>query len=219
MAGDLHARQRERPGIDIAEPLSRQHEVKGQYRLQIATDGYIEFLRLGGRLPLAHLSQYLVLGLLRRGLPILTGLSATYLYRTAREYGPEDVVDDIRGYPSGHFVVIADYDRARRRVCVVDPYEPNPYGSAHDYWLSIDRVVAAVLLGIVTHDANLLVIYPRSDPLPATLMSILFVVDQASEITEEYQGTAIVGARSYSTDPAYDERLTAKVVNLCDRKR
>jgi len=80
--------------------------------------------------------------------------------QTAREYGPEDIVDDIRGEPSGHFVVIAGYDRLRRHVLVVDPYQPNPYGAALEYWLSIDRVVAAILLGIVTHDANLLVVYP-----------------------------------------------------------
>jgi len=152
------------PGVDVAERLVRQRDVKDDYRLRIATEGYLEFLRLGGRLRFAHLSQYLVLGLLRRRLPILTGLSATYLYQTAREYGPEDAADDIRGHPSGHFVVIAGYDRLRRHVLVVDPYQPNPYGAALEYWLSIDRVVAAILLGIVTHDANLLVIYPPKLP-------------------------------------------------------
>jgi hypothetical protein len=56
----------------------------------------------------------------------------------------------------------------RRRLLVVDPYQPNPYGKSHEYWISIDRVVAAILLGIVTHDANLLVVYPRR-PLAATV--------------------------------------------------
>ena len=51
-------------------------------------------------------------------------------------------------------------DDARRRVMVVDPYQPNPWGPSHEYWISVDRVVAAILLGIVTHDANLLVGYP-----------------------------------------------------------
>ena len=45
-------------------------------------------------------------------------------------------------------------------MLVIDPYEQNPYGRSHEYWLSIDRAIAAILLGIVTHDANLLVIYP-----------------------------------------------------------
>ncbi|HEV2686028.1 MAG TPA: hypothetical protein VGW79_05275, partial [Actinomycetota bacterium] len=114
----------------------------------------------------ANLSQYLVRGLLRCRLPILTGLSSTYLYRASREYGDDDKPDDIRGLPAGHFVVIAGYDPTSRRVLVVDPYQPTPYGPSHEYWLSIDRVVAAILLGIVTHDANLLVVYPveRSSP-------------------------------------------------------
>jgi hypothetical protein len=145
---------------DIADKLLRQNEVKVDYRLQGSTAGYLEFLRLGGRLRFADLSQHLINEILNRRLPILTGLSSTYLYRSAREYGPTDIPDDIRGFPSGHFVVIAGWDERRRRVLVVDPYQPHRYGTSHEYWLGVDRVVAAILLGIVTHDANLLVIYP-----------------------------------------------------------
>ena len=148
------------PRVDIAEKLMQQRKIKNDERLQYATEGYLEFLRLGGRLRLANLSQYLIRGLLSCRLPILTGLSSTYLYRSAREFGPQDTPDDVRGLPAGHFVVIAGWEQQRRRVLVVDPYQPNPYGPAHEYWIDVDRVLAATLLGIVTHDANLLVVYP-----------------------------------------------------------
>ncbi|PWB53193.1 MAG: hypothetical protein C3F18_07625 [Nitrosomonadales bacterium] len=150
------------PGVDIAERLQRQREEKKDSRLQYVTEGYLEFLRLGGRLRLTDLSRPLLRGLLRRNLPILTGLSSTYLYRAAREYGPDDEPDDVRGLPAGHFVVIAGYDRTRRSVLVVDPYARHPYGPSHEYWINIDRVLGAILLGIVTHDANLLVVHPQS---------------------------------------------------------
>lgn len=149
-----------RPGADIADRLRRQREVKQDSRLQDATAGYLEFLSLGGRLRFVNLSRYLIRGILRRKLPILTGLSSTYLYRTAREYGPDDTRDDVRGFPAGHFVVIAGYNRPERTVLVADPYSPHPYGATREYWVNVDRVVGAVLLGIVTHDANLLVIHP-----------------------------------------------------------
>ncbi len=148
------------PGVDIAERLARQRELKHERRLQHATEGYLEFLERGGRLRFVDLTRSLIRGFLRRGLPILTGLSSTYLYRTAREYGPSDIPDDLRGTPSGHFVVLAGYDRKNRTVLVADPYGPHPYGPSHEYWMRIDRVVGAILLGIVTHDANLLVIQP-----------------------------------------------------------
>jgi len=148
------------PGVDIAERLRRQRAFKHERRLQHATEGYLEFLELGGRLRFVDLTRTLIRGFLRRGLPILTGLSSTYLYRTAREYGPTDTPDDLRGTPSGHFVVLAGYDRKNRTVLVADPYGPHPYGPSHEYWMRIDRVVGAILLGIVTHDANLLVIQP-----------------------------------------------------------
>lgn len=142
--------------VDIRERLLRQQtEKRSDRRVQEVTAGYIEFLALGGRLRLTDLSRYLLRGLLRRRLPIITGLSSTYLYRAMREYGPRDEADDIRGTPGGHFVVLAGYDRPARTVLVADPYGPS-----RDYWIKIDRAVGAILLGVITHDANLLIIHP-----------------------------------------------------------
>lgn len=150
------------PGVDIAERLQRQTKFKRDARIRLATEGYLEFLALGGVLRFVNLSRYLIRGILRRKLPILTGLSSTYLYRVAREHGPNDIPDDIKGLPAGHFVVIAGYNRPDRTVLVADPYTPNPYSTSPGlYWINVERVVAAILLGIVTHDANLLVISPR----------------------------------------------------------
>ncbi len=149
------------PGVDIAGRLQQQREAKTHdARLQHVTEGYLEFLRLGGRLRLTDLSRPLIRGLLRRKLPIITGLNSTYLYRAVREYGPNDEPDDIRGLPSGHFVVIGGYDRKKHSLLVVDPYDLHPYGPTHEYWINVDRVLGAILLGIVTHDANLLLVYP-----------------------------------------------------------
>jgi hypothetical protein len=151
--------------IDIARRLQLQQEVKSDYRLQQATRGYLDFLALGGRLRQLDLSHGLIHRILRRKLPILTGLSSTYLYRTPREYGTDDTPDDIKGLPAGHFVVIAGYDVTRHKVLIMDPYKKNPYGRSNEYWIGMDRVIGAILLGIVTHDANLLVLHPRNRQL------------------------------------------------------
>jgi hypothetical protein len=66
-----------RPHVDIGERLAAQRMQKNDARIQHATDGYVEFLRNGGRLRLASLSQHLLGGILRCRLPILTGLSST----------------------------------------------------------------------------------------------------------------------------------------------
>ncbi len=142
----------------IAERLRAQQQAKNDPRLSLATEGYIEFLRRGGKLKLVDLTRPLIRHLLQRGLPIITGLSATFLYRTARECGPQDKPDDVRGYPAGHFVVISGYNREDRTLLIADPYGPHPFGGQREYWISIDRVIGAILLGIVTHDANLLLI-------------------------------------------------------------
>jgi len=156
-----------RRGVDLGERLRRQAEVKHDPRLAHATTGYLDFLDHGGRVRLTDPTRTLVRGLLRRRLPLLAGLSSTFLYRAPREYGPHDTPDDLLGEPAGHFVVLCGYDRRERKVQVADPYEPHPHGPNRRYWISIDRVIGAILLGIVTYDANLLVITPRvSDQRP-----------------------------------------------------
>jgi hypothetical protein len=152
--------------VDIAERLERQQRIKTDYRLQHATEGYLEFLRLGGELCFADLTVALVHGILERRLPIITGLSATYLYRSPRELEPDGTADDVAGLPAGHFVVLAGFNDIRQSLLVVDPYQPTPYGPSLAYWISADRVLGAVLLGIVTHDANLLVVHRAEVPAP-----------------------------------------------------
>ncbi len=42
-----------------------------------------------------------------------------------------------------------------------DPMEPNPLGKGQIYSVSFTRLINSIMLGIVTYDANLLVIEPR----------------------------------------------------------
>jgi len=148
------------PDIDIATKLREQAREKTSARIREATTGYLEFLRLGGKLRFVDLTTGLIRGILRRRLPILTGLSATYLYRDKREFGPRDEPDDIRGKPAGHFVLLNGYHRQGRTVLISDPLTPNPAAPTQKYSVNIDRVICAILLGVLTYDANLLVIHP-----------------------------------------------------------
>ncbi|MBZ0138085.1 MAG: C39 family peptidase [Planctomycetes bacterium] len=153
-----------RPNVNIQERLLRQATFKDDPRLTTATRGYVEFLDLGGRIKYEDLNPNLLRRFLKKGKPILTGLSATYLYDTAREFGPNDDYDDIRGAPSGHFVVVVGYKPQGRHVEVADPWLQNPItGDDQRYSVGMDRLLAAILLGIVTFDANLLVIEPKKE--------------------------------------------------------
>jgi len=147
------------PGTDLPALLQLQRRYKTDPRLQQETDGYLEFFKLGGRLRFQELTAALIRRYLKRERPILTGLSATYLYQCAREY--QDDFDDVRGEPSGHFVVLGGYHRDRREVMVWDPLQDNPRFDGHRYAVGVGRVLGAILLGGLTHDANLLIIEPK----------------------------------------------------------
>ncbi len=146
--------------VDLAERLTRQRDAKNDAKLRTATDAYLEFLRRGGQIRFEELTGKLLRRHLARGRPILTGLSATYLYGKAREVGATNEPDDIRGEPVGHFVVLSGYDKHGGTVHVADPYPTNPLAGGRYYHIGIDRVIAAILLGVLTYDANLLLVRP-----------------------------------------------------------
>jgi hypothetical protein len=84
-----------------------------------------------------------------------------------REFGPADVDDDVRGEPQGHFVVLSGYRRPTGSVLVADPFLKNPMSSGSYYEVGLERVVGAILLGVLTHDANLLMIEPGKHKPPS----------------------------------------------------
>jgi hypothetical protein len=134
---------------------------KADRKLAEATQAYLEFLRLGGELTMEDLTPGLLRHSLEQDRPILTGLSATFLYRSPRERGTETLEeDDVRGVPTGHFVVLCGWDAEERSVRVADPLEDNPRFREPIYWLPAERVINAILLGVLTYDANLLVLEP-----------------------------------------------------------
>jgi len=151
------------PNTNIANKLEEQLIYKPEKRLHIATSGYLEFLSLGGKLCFEDLSSQLLNRYFMQSIPILTGLSSTYLYQCAREYVTplnETLYDDVRGHSSGHFVILAGYDEATRNVVVADPYADNLVSGDNYYSVGVQRLLNSILLGILTYDANLLVIQP-----------------------------------------------------------
>lgn len=147
----------------IIANLEEQLLYKPDPKLHHASRAYIEFLTLGGVLKCSDLTINLLKGYFKQGIPVLTGLSATYLYKCARERvneRNESVYDDVRGYPLGHFVVLCGLSADREHIVVADPYQENPFYRNNYYEVKINRLLNSIMLGIVTYDANLLVIEP-----------------------------------------------------------
>ena len=141
----------------LEQRVARRHSEKRRLAMQ----SYLEFLRHGGRVRLDVLNEGLIRSLLESGLPILTGLSSTFLYSSPREIPTNDKGDDIRGEPVGHFVVLCGYDPAESTVFVADPDQANPLSDRRIYPVAMDRLINAILLGVFTYDGNLLVLHPR----------------------------------------------------------
>jgi hypothetical protein len=145
----------------LVEKLNAQMAIKKSYKFRLASQAYVKFLELGGEIRFEDLRSGIIRRYLRKGHPVIAGLSATWLYRSAREFGPNSDYDDIRGEPAGHFVVLHGYDPETREIHIADPIVKNPLGDGQFYKLKLDRVINAILLGIVTYDANLIIITPK----------------------------------------------------------
>lgn len=147
---------------EMIELLEEQLQYKNGKRFTQATHAYQEFLSLGGEIVFEDLNPGILSRYFDRNLPVLTGLSATYLYNTTREYTNrknKSVFDDIKGEPMGHFVVLCGMGDST--VYVADPYKENPLAGRNYYEVNLNRLLNAILLGIVTYDANMLIIIPK----------------------------------------------------------
>lgn len=155
-------------GLDpaaLAARLREQLRHKKGKRFTENSEAYIRFLEMGGRIAFDDLTPGLLDTLFDAGLPVLTGLSATYLYDSRREWTDRRNrahADDLRGDPVGHFVVLCGH--RGELVRVADPYLDNPLGQGHFYDVEVQRLIRAILMGAITYDANLLVI--STDGLP-----------------------------------------------------
>jgi hypothetical protein len=145
----------------MAQNLRKQMRYKFRSkRLQVASKAYIKFLEAGGKILQTELDEVLIKKYLKQSVPILTGLSATYLYGTPREIPVNNKYDSIRGEPVGHFVIVNGFDEKTNMVYLADPMNPNPLKSQY-YNVNFDRLINSIMLGIVTYDANVLIIEPK----------------------------------------------------------
>lgn len=144
---------------ELREKLLARAAATPKPKLQNACRAYAAFLAAGGELAFADLRPELLVEILERRHPILCGLSATYLYGQMRERPDDNEEDDVRGDPVGHFLVISGHEDART-FSVRDPDSHAPHGVAGVYRVAGQRLINAVLLGIVSYDAVLLEVWP-----------------------------------------------------------
>jgi hypothetical protein len=149
----------------IPQKLIQQLKFKKSNRIKEVTKAYLNFLELGGEIHLEVLNRNLLKKYFVRNIPVLTGLSATYLYNSMRELtdnNDKSVFNDLEGEPMGHFVILKGFDDDGENILVADPYKTNPISNKNYYKVKTARLLNAIMLAIVTFDANLLIIEPKS---------------------------------------------------------
>ena len=143
---------------ELIGKLNELYAEKHSRKLRMAIKAYIKYLNLGGEISFEMLSPSLLRKYFKQNLPLLTGVSATYLYESQREYsvGDKTYYDDIKGEPQGHFIVLQGFDE-ENKVRVADPFVDN-VRKAKYYSIGLQRLINSILLGVVTYDANILLI-------------------------------------------------------------
>jgi hypothetical protein len=150
---------------DLRDRLLQSAERRPDAKTSLAVRAYAEFLSAGGEIRFDEPRCELLQDYLLKGFPIISGVSATYLYQSKRE--TEELGDigynDLLGQPRGHFVVIEGFDGKMDTVSVADPQYRNPRspGCQHlDY--PCPHFLNSVLMGSITFDAAFLIVQPRS---------------------------------------------------------
>jgi hypothetical protein len=156
------------PPAELREKVRQRIPYTPDPKAMRCAQAYERFLALGGELAFEELTPALLKGILDRDHPILAGLSATYLYGFKRERWDDGsdcaVDDDVRGSPTGHFVVIVGYEHWGRAFSLRDPSEHVPVSDDGRQVVEAQRLTNAILLGDLTYDAVLLEIWPSDEP-------------------------------------------------------
>ena len=73
--------------------------------------------------------------------------------------------DATRVIAAGSLVDMADVrvNGQERTVRIADPAETHPQFQKHIYWVPVQRLINAILLGVLTYDGNMLVLEPPED--------------------------------------------------------
>lgn len=155
------------PGEELEEKLHARIPFLKTAKAITSAQAYLAFLRAGGEIAFDELAPGLLKEILDRDHPVLAGLSATYLYRSKRERQvegvPELLEDDVRGDPTGHFIVIAGYEQWGRRFSLRDPSSHVPGSEDGRQVVDAHRLINAILLGDLTYDAVLLEVWPAEE--------------------------------------------------------
>ena len=144
----------------LVSKLEEQLKYKTGKKFTEATMAYMQFIKAGGEILFEDLTLELLKYYFDKNLPVLAGLNSNYLYKSAREYTKSHnntVFDDVKGEPQGHFVVLHGIG-GKNKIMVADPYKRNPLSASNYYEVDSNRLINAIHLGIVTYDANLLII-------------------------------------------------------------
>ena len=75
---------------ELKAKLELLHKAKHAPKLRKAIEAYIRFIDLGGKVAFEDLRAAMFEKYFKKGVPVLCGLSATYLYRSMREFTGKD---------------------------------------------------------------------------------------------------------------------------------
>lgn len=139
----------------LSKLRARAEIIEDKY-LVASTNGFIDFLELGGELEFKHYSEDLLFEKLALG-PFIVGLCSTYLYGEMRDKG--GVKDDVKGERLGHFVVVDGYNSETDEFTIKDPWHSIPFSPNGEYMLKGDKLITSMLLGEATYDATIVQLF------------------------------------------------------------
>lgn len=143
---------------NLKKKLSDQAKYKKNPKTKETSLAFLTYLNLGGQVYFEDLTPKFLYWALKKHGPLICGLSATYLYKSPREFDNKSHFDDVRGEPQGHFVVLVDISKDLKKVKLCDPLEQHNIRGGSSYTTDTYKLINSILIGVITYDANLIAI-------------------------------------------------------------
>lgn len=137
------------PQDKLTEKLQKFRETAKDKDVRFSIDGYLGFLKAGGKIEFKILSKELLARKTAKH-PILIGFCLNCIYNDERPMAPD------QGYRYTHFVIINGYDPKSDKFSIVDPYHTIPFAKSGRYKVKSDKLIQAMLLAEAMRDCTII---------------------------------------------------------------
>lgn len=129
---------------ELIKKINKRRKYLDAYHRSLVDD-YVKYLKADGNIGFQILNANTIEKFLSKDIPIIAELASNFLYNKSKSTKAGAFDDSIKGDIDGHAVVIAGFDKVKKKFKLIDTDgRKNPYSKKGIYWVDSDLLLASI---------------------------------------------------------------------------